>query len=65
MLLYEIMCDDEINMMRRILDAECARRSVQPDRPTGEEIALLILNAFRSGMSEELVTMLLRVRDDA
>ncbi|MBB5535053.1 hypothetical protein GGD55_001736 [Rhizobium giardinii] len=62
MLLYEIMDEDAIAMMRRVLSDECVRRSIQPDSPTGEELALIILNAFGSGMTEELVTMLVRVR---
>lgn len=63
MLLYEIMDEDAIAMMRRVLNAECARRSVEPDSRAGEDLALVILYAFRSGMTEEPITLLLRNLD--
>ncbi|MBW9064240.1 hypothetical protein JNB71_13010 [Rhizobium herbae] len=63
MLPDEIIDEGAIAMMRRVLNAECARRSIKLDSPQGEELALLILDAFRRGMTEERITQLLRTGD--
>lgn len=42
-----------IAMMRRVLVGECARRRIKPESVEGEDLALVILHAFRDGMTEE------------
>ena len=63
MLRFEIMDENAVAMMRRVLHAECARLSVNPDSAMGEELALVVLTAFRSGMTEERITLFLRTLD--
>lgn len=54
MSLYRESIDDaSIAMMRRVLVGECARRGIKPESIEGEDLALLILHAFRTGMTEE------------
>jgi cytochrome c-type biogenesis protein CcmH/NrfF len=60
--LREVMNADAVAMMRRVLLAECARRSIEPDSPMGEDLALVVLAAYRSGMSEERISQILRAR---
>lgn len=64
MLRFEIIDENAIAMMRRVLHAECARCSIRPDSPSAEELALIILEAFRSGTTEERIVQLLRTRID-
>lgn len=42
-----------VAMMRRVLVGECARRRINPESIQGEDLALVILHAFRDGMTEE------------
>jgi hypothetical protein len=45
--------DSAAAMMGQLLVNECARRGITPQSAQGEEIALLILHAFRGGMTDE------------
>lgn len=56
---------DSLNMMRRILVEECARREVGPDHSMGQDLARVIMHAFQSGMTEEseLVVLIRNLRD--
>lgn len=63
MLRFEIMDENAVAMMRRVLHAECARLAINPDSVMGEELALVVLTAFRSGMTEERIILYLRTRD--
>jgi hypothetical protein len=49
----EIIDDQSIAMMTRVLDNECARRGIRRDSIQGEDFARVILHAFISGMTEE------------
>jgi len=52
--LYRESIDEtSIAMMRRVLVGECARRGIKPESIEGEDLALVILHAFRGGMTEE------------
>ena len=42
-----------IAMMKRVLVDECARRGIKPESVEGEDLALVILHAFRTGMTDE------------
>lgn len=42
-----------VAMMRRVLVGECARRGIKTESVEGEDLALVILHAFRAGMIEE------------
>jgi hypothetical protein len=42
-----------IAMMKRVHAGECARRGIKPESVEGEDLALVILHAFRDGMTEE------------
>jgi hypothetical protein len=49
----EIIDDQSLAMMTRVLDNECACRGIRRDSIQGEEFARVILHAFISGMTEE------------
>jgi hypothetical protein len=50
-----------VAMMRRVLVGECARRGIKPESTEGEDLSLVILHAFRDGMTEECeLTVLVR-----
>lgn len=54
MLTYDQFIDEpSLTMMRRVLDAECFRRAIRPKSSQGEELALIIMDAFRAGMTKE------------
>ncbi len=54
MLTYDQFIDETaLTMMRRVLDAECFRRAITRDSLHGEELALLIMTAFRGGLTTE------------
>jgi hypothetical protein len=57
----DVISDASIAMMRRVLCNECARRRINPDSIKGEDLARVIMHAFRSGMAEECeLTVLVR-----
>lgn len=57
----ESIDERSIAMMKRVLVGECARRGIKPESIEGEELALVILHAFRDGMTEECeLTLLVR-----
>ncbi len=45
--------ETSIAMMRQVLVGECVRRGIKPESIDGEDLALIILHAFRDGMTEE------------
>jgi len=54
MTLYrESIPDNAVIMMRRVLNGECVSRQISADSVEGEDLALLIMHAFRDGMTEE------------
>lgn len=54
MLPYEqCIAPEFLVMMRRVLSAECFRRSIKPESAQGEELALVIMDAFRTGVTKE------------
>lgn len=61
----ELIGNNSMNMMRRVLVAECARREIGPDNLTGQDLALVLRHAFSSGMTEEneLVVLLRNLSD--
>lgn len=52
-LFEELVSDASIAMMRRVLCNECTRRGIRPDSLHAEELARVIMHAFRGGMTEE------------
>lgn len=57
----ESIDETSIAMMRRVLVGECARRGIKPEGIEGEDLALVILHAFRDGMTDEgKLTVLVR-----
>lgn len=60
-LFADVVSDESIAMMRRVLCNECTRRMVQPDGLEGEDLARVIMHAFLAGMTEECeLTVLVR-----
>ncbi|KQS86643.1 hypothetical protein ASG68_24220 [Rhizobium sp. Leaf453] len=61
----ELIGSDLVNMLRRVLVTECARREISPDNLTGQDLALVLSHAFNSGMTEEneLVVLLRNLSD--
>ena len=52
--LYAMSIDGtSIAMMKRVLEGECERRGIKSESLEGEDLALVILHAFRAGMTEE------------
>lgn len=45
--------DSSLLMMRRALLAECTRRNIGTDGNRGNRLALTMMRAFRSGMTDE------------
>jgi len=49
----QFIAPESLVMMRRVLNAECFRRSIKPDSSEAEELALIIMDAFRTGMTND------------
>lgn len=64
-LLREYIGQESLTMMRRVLVEECARREVNPNHSTGQDLANVIMRAFQSGMTEEaeLVVLIRNLSD--
>ncbi len=56
--------DTSIAMMRRVLVEECARREIGPDGNQGQDLPLLIMNAFCDGMTGKSRTGCARAQPD-
>ncbi|MDQ0320799.1 hypothetical protein QO002_002937 [Pararhizobium capsulatum DSM 1112] len=58
--------DEALVMMKRVLDEECARREIDPDAGQGQDLALVVMHAFRSGMTDEkeLVVLVRNLADE-
>ncbi|MDQ0323345.1 hypothetical protein QO002_005551 [Pararhizobium capsulatum DSM 1112] len=45
--------EESLVMMRRLHIEECARREIDPNGGQGQDLALVVMHAFRSGMTDE------------
>ena len=54
MLAYDQYIDDtSLTMMRRVLESECIRREINLESSQGEDLALIVINAFIAGIDKE------------
>jgi len=53
-LAYDQYIDDtSLTMMRRVLESECIRREINLESSQGEDLALIVINAFIAGIDKE------------
>ena len=54
MLAYDQYIDDtSLTMMRRVLESECIRREINLESSQGEDLALIVIDAFIAGIDKE------------
>lgn len=62
----EEISHESVMMMRRVQSDECVRRMIDPEGGQGQDLALVIMKAFRSGMTDEkeLVVLVRNLTDE-
>lgn len=48
-----IYSDDEINLLKRVLDARCSSLKVDPESAEGQHIASQLLDLYSKGVRDE------------